>query len=72
MLRPSIALFALLMMSITALGEQDYTGTYIIQSEMGLIKLTLQQEDQGQVLGQLTGAGMDCLIQGSPEASGIS
>jgi hypothetical protein len=39
---------------------------------MGLIKLTLQQEDQGQVLGQLTGAGIDCLIQGSLEASGIS
>lgn len=69
-LRGAIALLALLTAARMA-QAQEFTGTYLISGEVGAIILSLEQDESGAVLGQMTGAGMVVRLQGGREGPGI-
>jgi hypothetical protein len=51
---------------------QEFTGTYVINGDVGAIILSLEQDEAGAVQGQMTGAGMVVRLQGGREGPGIS
>jgi hypothetical protein len=67
----AIVLLALLITASMA-QAQEFTGTYVISGEAGVVSLTLEQDESGAVQGQMTGAGMVVQLQGGREDPGIS
>jgi hypothetical protein len=53
-------------------AAQEFTGTYVIDSEDGTFTLVFQQEGSGSVQGQLTGGGLQVAFMGGREDPGIS
>ena len=67
----AIVLLGLLITASMA-QAQEYTGTYVISGQAGVVSLTLEQDESGAVQGQMTGAGMVVQLQGGREDPGIS
>jgi hypothetical protein len=61
-----------LLVTASTVKAQEFTGTYTISGEMGIVTLTLQQDASGAVQGQMTGGGMAVSVQGDREDPGIS
>jgi len=72
-MRTSLAfVFLFLTLTSSALGGDEYTGTFISIPECGSITLVLNQDVQGRVHGTMTGEGMELVVQGTAEPPGIS
>jgi len=63
---------ATLLVSPSAVRSQGYTGTYVATGQGETIALTLQQDVDGTVRGELAASGMVADLQGGPEDPGIS
>ncbi len=66
-----VFVFLFLMVAANALAKDNYTGTYVIEGELGPLTVALKQDAQGQVQGTMTGEGMELRIQGTTEPPGI-
>ena len=59
-----VFVFLFLTLATGALGETDYTGTYMSKGEFESVSVILKQDAQGQVQGTMIGEGMKLRIQG--------
>ena len=72
-MRKSIVfVFLFLTLATSALGKDNYTGTYISSPEFGPVTVILKQDATGQIQGTMSGEGMKLLIQGAMMPPAIS
>jgi hypothetical protein len=67
-----VFVFMFLTLATGALGETDYTGTYMSKGEFESVSVILKQNAQGQVQGTMIGEGMEHRIQGAVKPPAIS